>query len=196
MTKRKDFKHPYLNKSANTKSRRDVMDNIYYVDGIKNKKGEEVIRPLTEEEKDWLNKFNAEYYGADFDSDYENNLHQDLASPEVIAELKSKLKEARLLCNKLYHKINYGNKKKLVSETELENKYTEALKVKNDIEDTLEVLQVKKSCSDANNSRNRDLMTVGKIHNILVSWDTLNANTVSPSDIEIDYELIAKKKSK
>ena len=40
------------------------MDNIQYVDGVKDKTGRKVMRDLTEEERDWLNQFNKEYYNA------------------------------------------------------------------------------------------------------------------------------------
>ena len=59
MSKNKRRKHSGLKKSHNTKARRHVIE-ADYVDGVYNSKGERVIRPLTEEEKDWLNKFYEE----------------------------------------------------------------------------------------------------------------------------------------
>lgn len=59
MTKRENKKYPNLHKEVNTKSRSDFIETDY-IDGVKNDKGELVIRPLNDEEKAWLDQFYGE----------------------------------------------------------------------------------------------------------------------------------------
>jgi polyhydroxyalkanoate synthesis regulator phasin len=48
-----------LKKASNTRSRKDVIE-AHYVDGVYDKDGELVIRPCSQEEKDWLEQFYEE----------------------------------------------------------------------------------------------------------------------------------------
>lgn len=81
--KRSKVKHPYLHPGMNPVKRKAYMDNIEYVRGTKNMHGETVIRALDESEKDWLNQFNKEYYGASIppstskvpDADHSKSFH-------------------------------------------------------------------------------------------------------------------------
>lgn len=57
----------------NLKVRRYYIDTEY-INGVKDENGQRVIRPLTEEEKDWLNKFYGEYVCASVPKG-EKNLH-------------------------------------------------------------------------------------------------------------------------
>lgn len=56
---RKRIKFPGLNKKFTTALRQDYFEGDY-IDGVRNENDELVIRPLTEEEKQWLNDFNEE----------------------------------------------------------------------------------------------------------------------------------------
>jgi hypothetical protein len=55
------------------KTRIEYMD-VEYINGIYDEFGNQVMRPLTPEEKDWLDKFYKEYYCASFN--HENCLHK------------------------------------------------------------------------------------------------------------------------
>lgn len=57
--RRSNKKYAALNTSVNTKARRSYIEPDY-INGVKNEKGETVIRALTEDEKEWLNKFYEE----------------------------------------------------------------------------------------------------------------------------------------
>lgn len=59
--KRKDRKKPYnyLDKKGTTRTRQDYIETSY-VNGVKDEKGNTVIRALTEDEKQWLSQFVAE----------------------------------------------------------------------------------------------------------------------------------------
>lgn len=58
-------KYPALKKSSNTKARRSAIE-VDYVDGVYNDKGEQVIRPLNEKEKEWLNQYYEETVRTNF----------------------------------------------------------------------------------------------------------------------------------
>jgi len=81
MAKKRKGKYPNLDPSQNTKSRTDYIE-ADYVDGVYGDKGEELIRPLTEEEKTWLNNFYGEYVAV---SDRQLN-----PTPEIMEYMKEK----------------------------------------------------------------------------------------------------------
>ena len=84
MAKRDKVKHPYLKHAMNIKSRKDFIE-ADYVDGVKGIDGGYGIRPLNEEEKDWLNKYYKEVINT-------NGL-QDGVPKELLA-LNRKLRKA------------------------------------------------------------------------------------------------------
>lgn len=58
-----------LDPRYNTMTRQEYMDAHKYMNGIKDDEGNQIIRALTEDEKEWLNKFYSEYYGANLKRD-------------------------------------------------------------------------------------------------------------------------------
>lgn len=58
-----------LDPRYNTMTRQEYMDAHRYMDGVRDKDGNELIRPLTDDEKQWLNKFYSEYYNANLKRD-------------------------------------------------------------------------------------------------------------------------------
>lgn len=67
-TRRNNAKYPALEKKYTLSMRQDYLD-VEYVNGVYDKDGNEVIRPLTDEEKVWLNKFYEEELNANFNYD-------------------------------------------------------------------------------------------------------------------------------
>lgn len=59
-------KHKNIDKRYNLALRQEYMD-VDYVNGVKNAKGELVIRPMTDEEKTWLDNFYKEDLNASID---------------------------------------------------------------------------------------------------------------------------------
>ena len=74
--RRNQARFPALDKKYNLKFREDFLD-CPYVNGVKNKDGSTAIRSMTDEEKDWLNKFNEETVVASFSKDNSQNLYQN-----------------------------------------------------------------------------------------------------------------------
>lgn len=66
--RRAKYKYPALKRDLNLKSRRYYIE-ADYVDGVRNENDELVIRPLTEDEKAWLNKFYEETIVTKFNKD-------------------------------------------------------------------------------------------------------------------------------
>lgn len=83
-------------KKSTYEKRKEARYNPY-IDGVKNEYGEEVIRPLTQQEKEILEKFNQEFVDASFT---DNNLHDCL-----IEENKNKLRNLRRRLKKAKDKI-------------------------------------------------------------------------------------------
>lgn len=175
MSRREKNKYPYLSKDLNLKKRQDYLDNVYYVNGVKDKKGELVMPPLDEESKEWLNKFNKEFYGASFSSNDEDNLHKQLVSDEEIKEIRQTLSEVR--------KSQYSTRDR--------EKLAEIYKDIEGLENYLRTVYPQKDCTDANNDRNRCLLNTGKATNTvrLIPWESLNQNTIGGLDLELLYIL-------
>lgn len=85
MSRRSNSKYPALDPNLNLRVRRSYIE-ADYIDGVRNSSGEEVIRPLTDQEKEWLNKFYKETIvtsfkkdGSDFYDDVEDqrSLYRD-----------------------------------------------------------------------------------------------------------------------
>lgn len=172
-TRRSREKYPYLKKELNTKRRRDYLDNTYYIDGVESvdySSDDGGIRPLNEEERAWLNKFNSEYYGASFSKNDKNNLHQTKASKKKLDKIKKEIKDLKGQIKTIESK----KKKDVDKLTELHDKVKK-------LGETYEYLYPKKSCTDANNARNRCLVNKGKATGTLkfIPW---NAHTQNMED--------------
>lgn len=78
MAKKKRKRWDNLKKNRNLKHRRDYIET-HYIDGMESITGKgEGIRPLTPEEKDWLDKFYGEYVNASVSHDeYDDQLHNN-----------------------------------------------------------------------------------------------------------------------
>ena len=155
------------------------MDNLYYVDGVKNKKdGEDVIRPLNDSEKEWLNKFNGEYYGASFDKNDDNNLHNNRVDDVVIYNIRQDISRIRKEAAAASKDDDTELAKELYQELEEQLDY-------------LREVYPKKKCQDDNNSRNRCLLNTGKATNEVkfIPWETMDQNILGDMDIELLYIL-------
>lgn len=80
-----------------------------YTKGVKNDYGETVIRPMTNEEKQFLEKFNQEFVDNNFT---ETNLHDDLIekSAKEVASIKKQLNKLKSEFKKL-NNTGYVNAK-------------------------------------------------------------------------------------
>jgi hypothetical protein len=168
-TRRDNSKYPNLDIELNTKRRRYYMDNVEYVDGVLDQDGKYSMRPLNKEEKEFLNKFNGEYYNAEFDSDDSSNLHKTKVDSTVIANVRESLSKLR------------ARTKRETCPVALKSLY-------NEIEELTEYLQEvypRKGCTDANNARNRCLVNKARVDN---SYKLISVETMKQSELETASE--------
>lgn len=78
MAKKRRGRWDNLIKKKNLKLRQDYMD-VHFLNGVESVTGEgQGLRPLTEEEKDWLNEFYGEYYNASVNhKSYDEQMHDN-----------------------------------------------------------------------------------------------------------------------
>lgn len=94
MSKRSKSKYPALERGLNLKSRKDFIE-VDYVDGVRNKNGELVIRAMTDEEKKWLNQYYEETVVTNFlhhpDLKRLNREKKDIIECALVRKLKSQV---------------------------------------------------------------------------------------------------------
>ena len=174
VTKRERSKYPNLDRSVNTKRLRYYIDNNRYMDGVKNEHGQTVIREMSEEEKQWLNKFNGEYYNGSFNEDDSKNLHQTLATKEEIESHRDMIRE-------LKSELKY---------TKDPEQYRELKMVVDEQVEILKDMYPRKKCTDTRNAINRDLINIGHAMNTVkfIPWDVQNENTIGTYELNYIHE--------
>jgi hypothetical protein len=121
--KRSKAKYPALKKELNLKSREDYIEPDY-VNGVRDESGKMVIRPLTNEEKEFLNDFYAETIITDFlhDPDLKIlwNKKKSLINNNHVNEIKKQIKELREE-SPVKNKARINELKKIVRLTKQQN---------------------------------------------------------------------------
>lgn len=187
-TNRDAQEFPDLDVKFNLKSRRDYMDNRHYVNGVKNG-GKIVIPALDHDTKKWLNDFNKEYYGDSFEHPWEyNNIHKMQVDKDTVMDIKDQIRVLKKERKKIFNK----NANTTTEEhRDLAEFYTEQIE---DMENFLDKVHPRRSCDNANNDRNRDLLNIAKASNMydLVSWETLTDDLLvdarTGSDLDDDED--------
>ena len=181
MSKRKEAKYPALEKGLNVKSRKDFIE-VDYVNGVKNSNGEQVIRPLNDEEKAFLNQFYEETVVTNFSHDarikHLNRRRKDIIEDEVVKNLKEDLKSMQ---NRKLSAKKIREMQEVIKETKKQNEemYADDLR---DIEQELadireEVLlypdkEDHKEFYKENNNRNACIYNIAKKTYKLMSIDS------------------------
>lgn len=181
--KRSKQEYPALDPKYNLKSRRDVLDNKYYINGV-HADGKRVIRPLNKEEKQFLNDFNKEYYNASFSSKYGyNDVHECKVDKETIDDIKAQIRDVKTLRKRIW------NKSPNTTTEEDREEAAELTRQINEMEDFLDEVHPRRMCERANNKRNYDFMTMAKASNEydLVSIETITDNELPMEKIEEIY---------
>lgn len=68
-TKRDKDKYRFLFKEKNARAIKEYLETEEYMNGVYNEEGDEISRPLNDEEKDFMNRFNANFYCGHFEKD-------------------------------------------------------------------------------------------------------------------------------
>lgn len=129
-SRRSKAKYPALQKKLNLKMRSDYIESDY-INGVYDEKGNQVIRPLTDEEKQFLNDFYEETVNANFLHDTElRDIHKKVKElGQVKNPTQEQLEEFDYL-NLLYQKrsdealiySNHKDQKKLYGENNARNR--------------------------------------------------------------------------
>lgn len=176
------------------KYQRELSDNPY-VNGITGVDGNLAIRPLNDEEFEFLEKFNNEFVMGNFERDAngkltENNLHYPLVNgtEDSISKLKADIK---ITSEKLRESNNYRemNDRKAYWKYK-KNLYKEYSKLKAE----LEAIDVVKNIDADNYARRSDLMTyVGKDQRTVLITDNFS-NTKYATNEEDLFEYVESSK--
>lgn len=181
-SRRSKTRFPALNKGVNLSSRKDYIEPEY-VDGVYDQKGHQVIRPLTYEEKAWLNQFYEETVVTNFYHDPElkklNKQKKMIVEDEVVKDLLSEISE--LSEDKEANSKRINQLKQIVRITKKQNEETYADELE-EIEEELQKLREKlllypdkedhKEFYNHNNARNNCIFNKKKIMGRLVGLDT------------------------
>lgn len=143
-----------MEKKSNYNKRKD-LSYAPYTNGVVDENGEQVIRPLTSEEKEFLDKFNKEFVNASFNND-ETDLHYKLikANASKVATLKKEFKRI----SKEVRKWDNGYREMNGQERADYKEYRKALFIKkNQILEELEKVDYKKVIEASNYNRGVDI---------------------------------------
>ena len=183
----------------NLSSRKDYIEPEY-INGVYNAKGEQVIRPLSEDEKAWLNKYYEETVVTNFYHEPElkklNRVKKAIIEDDTVQDLKSEIK--KLSSNKKTNGKRIKELKEIIKLTKKQNEetYSEKLEL---IEDALEDARKKhllypdkedhKKFYNDNNSRNACLFNkmriMGKLDDLDISeYDDFVAKKLQGYDAE------------
>lgn len=185
-------KYNYLDRKGTTRTRHDYIETTY-VNGVKDEKGEYAIRPMTDDEKQWLSQFIQETE--------HGNLNKT-------AQIKSEVKALKVL------RSDFRTAKRKANVAEMERLYKE-------IEDKRNLIEgLRDSCNNfytseedvkeiytRDNERRRDVYNNAKINDNLVLYDiweydkfsTECIQDINPEDIileHLNYVPKSKKKPK
>lgn len=159
-TRRDRLKRPELKKSYNLKTRRPLIESDY-LNGVYSEDGEELIRPATEEEKNWYATFIKETVVCSFDNKKSTLKQYTQVEEEILKNL-----EAR---QKYFSKIPIKIK---VLETRYNNELIYRIKkyiydAKEENTNLLRKFDFKKLSYHDNNTRNTDLYSNSSARGLL-----------------------------
>lgn len=183
----------------NLSSRKDYIEPDY-INGVRDKDGKEVIRPLTDSEKEWLNKFYEETVVTNFFHEPElkklNRIKKSIIQDDTVKELQKEVKE--LSENKNLNKTRIKQLKEIIKLTKKQNEETYADQLE-DIEEDLQEARDKylfypdkedhKIFYGDNNARNacifNKMRITGKLDDFEVSeFDNYLAERLAGLDVE------------
>lgn len=157
-----------LKKASNTRSRRSVIE-ADYVNGVYDKNGKQVIRPLNEEEKEWLERYYEETVVTNFL--HGKGMREKSGEIKNILECDEYKKLAKEQKGVTTHKEKNRIKelKKLLKEQNLDNNAEEVAKLKDELQDLRDQHLLYPDPEDhktfykENNKRNVDALNNGRI---------------------------------
>jgi len=180
--RRAKSKYPALNKGMNLNSRKDYIESDY-VNGVYDDEGRQLIRPLNEDEKTWLNQFYEETVVTNFYHDPDlkrlNRFKKNIIEDDTVKALLKEVKE--LDVDRKGNAKRIKELKEIIKITKKQNEETYAQELEFLEEELQELREEKLLYSDkedhkefynANNARNNCIFNKSRITNRLVGLDT------------------------
>lgn len=177
---KKKRKYDPLNKRGTIKHRQEFIETSY-VNGVVNERGEQVIRPMTQSEIDWLSQFYAETEHGNFKKTQEierqEHLYKQLTRDYRLNHKLMSTEEAL----EFKHVINEAYEKLVQLRSETNTFYPED-KERHEI-------------FNKGNQRREDIFNIAKITGNLISYDvpefdmfTVKAEkSINPENLVLDY---------
>lgn len=198
-SKREKSKYPALNKGVNLNSRKDYIEPDY-VDGVFDEDGNQIIRPLNESEKEWLNQFYEETVVTNFYHDPElrklNRYKKAIIEDSIVKDLQTQVKELQKA--EKPDKKRIRELKEIIRLTKKQNEETYAEELEYIEEELQELREDKllypdkedhKQFYNDNNARNACLFNKSRITGKLIGLDTDEYDTHMAKKIQgLDVE--------
>jgi hypothetical protein len=204
LSKREKSKYPALQKGLNLSSRKDYIEPDY-VKGVYDANGQMLIRPLTEDEMQFLNQYYEESVVTNFYHDPElrklNKLKRSIIEDDTVKTMQKEVKRLRETDRKL-HSRRIRELKEIIKITKKQNEetYSERLEL---IEEELQELREDKllypdtddhkAFYNHNNSRNNCIFNKYRSMNQLMYLDNkqidyaLMQDIIQNADCEEDF---------
>jgi hypothetical protein len=186
--KRTKTKYPGLKQNLNLRSRYEELDQNYLNGVFDENSGEQIIRPLTDDEKDYLNRFNEEYTNANYNHGGKR-IHpvkkKESEKNKFLIDVKLDFVEYLKKLNKYIEQSILKNKSKNQIKKSVNAFKKSVLAIINkefkNIKDTYQ-----KDSYDRNNSRNRCLVTKTKAMGKTYLFDDLPKSMLVNEEYEND----------
>lgn len=199
MSKRKKTKFPALNKGVNTLARKDFIE-VDYINGVYDKNGKQVIRPMTEAEKKWLNDFYEETVVTNFLHHPElrrlNQEKNDIIECKYVKKMKEQVKNLKNSTPVQKETIKELKQTiKLTKEQNREIHYRKIRKIEKEMQKIREIVLLYSNTEDhkqfytENNKRNNCIYNTCKKRGILIDLDIDAVDSLTATHLQcIDYE--------
>lgn len=178
---RKKRKYNPLNKYGTASTRKDFIETDY-IHGVENDRGEQVIRPLTSEEVEWLAQFYSE-------TEHENFVKTE--EMEVVEDLYN------VICRELRQAKRNGATTETVLELKAnsEAQYRQLIQLRTETNTFYPEDKDRREIYKKGNHRRDDIFNVAKASGKLVSYDitefdkftSKSEKSVSPEHLVLDY---------
>lgn len=148
--------YDYLNRQGTVKTRQEFIETDY-VDGVYDSKGNQVMRPLTPEEREWLSQFYAETEHGNF---------------KKTQEIEEQEKIHKALCKEMRHnKKRMTSKQVLELKEEIDSVYKKLVHLRAETNTFYTEDEDRREIYTRDNKRREDVFNRAKATNHLISYD-------------------------
>lgn len=177
--RKKKNQFDYLNKDGTARTRQDYIETDY-INGLYDENGNELIRPLTKEEKEWLSQFYAETEHENFQKTREIE-----AQTELYKSLRRQYKQKR----------KASTEELLELKVEMDREYKKLVQLRSETNTFYPDDSQRRELYNKGNARRNDIFNVAKAANKLVAYGSQEFDKfvaeaekdISPEHLVLDY---------